>query len=89
MISKIFFSESGHTIFEYLVSESGEWQHWSEKVPSFDYPADSTPEYLSILVPNVDNVRMDFLMHAIMKQVALLVQPVLYVPQLSSKFSLF
>lgn len=66
---EIVFLDSGHTLFEYLVSESGEWQHWSEKVASFDYPADTTPEYLSILVPNVDNVRMDYLMHAIMKQV--------------------
>lgn len=32
------------------------------------YPKDSIPEYASILVPNVDNVRTDFLMHTIMKQ---------------------
>ena len=71
-------AEKGENIFEYLVNETGQWQHWSEKVPSYDYPPDSTPEYLSILVPNVDNVRMDYLMHAIMKQVLSLSR---YMPQ--------
>nr|XP_018669928.1 dynein heavy chain 5, axonemal-like isoform X1 [Ciona intestinalis]XP_026692815.1 dynein heavy chain 5, axonemal-like isoform X1 [Ciona intestinalis] len=59
---------AGENMFEYLVSESGEWQHWSDHVTTYDYPSDSTPEYLSILVPNVDNVRMDYLMHTVMKQ---------------------
>ena len=63
------FVAKGETIFEYLVDDQGKWMHWSQRVPSYDYPSDTTPEYLSILVPNVDNIRMDFLMHAIMKQV--------------------
>ncbi|XP_039266995.2 dynein axonemal heavy chain 8-like [Styela clava] len=57
-----------HTIFEYMVNDHGEWEHWSKRLPVYEYPTDSVPEYLSILVPNVDNVRMDFLMHNIMKQ---------------------
>ncbi|KAG2458608.1 DYH5 protein, partial [Polypterus senegalus] len=56
------------TIFEFVVNESGQWDHWSKKVPEYIYPKDSIPEYASILVPNVDNVRTDFLMHTIMKQ---------------------
>ena len=32
------------------------------------YPSNTTPVYSTILVPNVDNVRMDFLIHAIAKQ---------------------
>lgn len=32
------------------------------------YPSDSKPEYSSILVPNVDNVRTSFLMETIAKQ---------------------
>ena len=32
------------------------------------YPSDETPEYGSILVPNVDNVRTDFLIETITKQ---------------------
>ncbi|GAB1603059.1 dynein axonemal heavy chain 5 [Argonauta hians] len=61
-------AEDNDTIFEYLVSEDGAWQHWSEKVSSYIYPPDSTPEYTSILVPNVDNVRTDFLIGCISKQ---------------------
>ena len=32
------------------------------------YPTTSVPEYLSILVPNVDNTRTDFLIDTIAKQ---------------------
>ncbi|CAF3386329.1 unnamed protein product [Rotaria sp. Silwood1] len=57
------------TIFEYVVSpETGQWQHWSNRVPEYTYPKDSIPEYSSILVPNVDNVRTDFLIDTIAKQ---------------------
>ncbi|XP_040521760.1 dynein axonemal heavy chain 5 isoform X2 [Gallus gallus] len=56
------------TMFEFGISTSGQWEHWSKKVPEYIYPKDSVPEYTSILVPNVDSVRTDFLMHTIMKQ---------------------
>nr|XP_015210363.1 PREDICTED: dynein heavy chain 5, axonemal-like [Lepisosteus oculatus] len=61
-------TQGEETIFEFVVNESGEWEHWSKKVPEYIYPKDSVPEYASILVPNVDNVRTDFLMQTIMKQ---------------------
>jgi len=38
------------------------------QVPEYVYPKDTIPEYLSILVPNVDNVRTDFLIDTIAKQ---------------------
>lgn len=38
------------------------------QLPEYIYPKDSVPEYTSILVPNVDSVRTDFLMHTIMRQ---------------------
>ena len=56
------------TIFDYYVSEKAEWKHWSTKVEEYIYPSDHTPEYGSILVPNVDNVRTDFLIKTISKQ---------------------
>lgn len=57
------------TIFEYVVNiETGQWQHWSNRVPEYNYPKDSNPEYSSILVPNVDNIRTDFLIDTIAKQ---------------------
>ena len=38
------------------------------RVPNYTYPKDTVPEYTSILVPNVDNIRTDFLIGTIMKQ---------------------
>ena len=55
-------------MFEYLVDEQGAWQHWSSRVQEYTYPTDSVPEYASILVPNVDNVRSTFLIDTIAKQ---------------------
>ena len=59
---------SGDTIFEFKVNGAGQWEHWKRHVEEYVYPTDSTPIYASILVPNVDNVRMDFLIHTIAKQ---------------------
>ncbi|KAK3588114.1 hypothetical protein CHS0354_012171 [Potamilus streckersoni] len=56
------------TIFEYLVDDKGNWLHWSNRVEEYIYPNDSVPEYSSILVPNVDNVRSSFLIDTIAKQ---------------------
>ncbi|XP_055849438.1 dynein axonemal heavy chain 8 [Episyrphus balteatus] len=60
--------QPNETIFEYYVDENGNWQHWSTKIEQFIYPEDSIPEFSSILVPNVDNVRTAFLIHNIAKQ---------------------
>ena len=96
--------DGDNTIFEYLVNEAGEWEHWANRVrhirisilvlpniieiiitltmkqltafiiyiffqvPDYEYPSDSIPDYLTILVPNVDNVRTDFLIQTISKQ---------------------
>lgn len=38
------------------------------QVPEYLYPKDSIPDYLGILVPNVDNVRMEFLIETIARQ---------------------
>uniref|UniRef100_A0A3Q3MRY3 Dynein, axonemal, heavy chain 5 like n=1 Tax=Mastacembelus armatus TaxID=205130 RepID=A0A3Q3MRY3_9TELE len=61
-------TQDDQTIFEFTVNEQGQWEHWSNKVPEYVYPKDHVPDYSSILVPNVDNVRTDFLMQTIMKQ---------------------
>lgn len=59
---------SDETIFDFYVDQSGHWDHWNNKVEEYVYPSDHTPEYGSILVPNVDNVRTDFLIKTIAKQ---------------------
>lgn len=46
----------------------GNWEHWHNRVQEYTYPSDYKPEYSSILVPNVDNVRTSFLMETIAKQ---------------------
>lgn len=56
------------TIFEYFVDDEGEWQHWNTRVEEYSYPTDHKPQYATILVPNVDNVRTDFLINNIAKQ---------------------
>ena len=61
-------AESKDTIFEFKVDASGQWEHWSRHVAEYVYPTDSIPQYASILVPNVDNVRTDFLIDVIAKQ---------------------
>lgn len=60
--------QPGETIFEYVVSADGNWQHWNERVEEYIYPSDSVPEYAKILVPNVDNVRTAYLIDLIAKQ---------------------
>ncbi|XP_037533193.1 dynein heavy chain 5, axonemal [Nematolebias whitei] len=60
--------DSEDTMFDFHVTADGQWVHWNTKVDEYFYPSDSTPEYSSILVPNVDNVRTDFLIQTIAKQ---------------------
>ena len=36
-------SAKGDTIFEYTVSEAGEWVHWNSLVNKYNYPEDSVP----------------------------------------------
>ena len=59
---------STDSIFDYVVNDAGKWVHWTTKVLKYDYATDSVPIYTDILVPNVDNVRTDFLINTISKQ---------------------
>uniref|UniRef100_UPI00398F3537 dynein axonemal heavy chain 8-like n=1 Tax=Pristiophorus japonicus TaxID=55135 RepID=UPI00398F3537 len=60
--------DRAQTIFEFLVNQTGDWEHWHSRVQEYVYPTDSEPDYTSILVPNVDNVRTNFLVDIIAKQ---------------------
>ena len=55
------------SIFDYYVTDDGQWAHWTTRVGKYEYPSDSVPAFRSILVPNVDNTRTDFLMHTVAK----------------------
>ncbi|XP_043743727.1 dynein axonemal heavy chain 5 [Cervus elaphus] len=56
------------SMFDYYVGSDGKWMHWNTCTEEYVYPSNTTPEYGSILVPNVDNVRTDFLIKTIAKQ---------------------
>ena len=45
-----------------------DWVHWEKKVEEYVFPAYYEQDFYSILVPNVDNVRMIYLINLIMKQ---------------------
>uniref|UniRef100_UPI0037E892BB dynein axonemal heavy chain 8-like n=1 Tax=Semicossyphus pulcher TaxID=241346 RepID=UPI0037E892BB len=61
-------TQSGETMFEYMVNPNGDWSHWNNHVGQYVYPTDHVPDYASILVPNVDNTRTSFLLETIAKQ---------------------
>lgn len=56
------------TIFDFFVSQGGQWEPWKNLVTAYVYPETSTPEYSSILVPIVDNARIEYLIGTIANQ---------------------
>ncbi|CAH8603615.1 unnamed protein product [Dicrocoelium dendriticum] len=61
-------TESKDSSFDFLVSEAGDWIHWSERVGNFVYPHKDVLDTTNLLVPNVDNVRIEYLICVISKQ---------------------
>ncbi|NXP03754.1 DYH8 protein, partial [Thinocorus orbignyianus] len=59
---------TSQTMYEFYVTDYGDWEHWSKRVQEYVYPTDNVPDYASVLVPNVDNVRTQFLIDTIAKQ---------------------
>ncbi|CAB1339925.1 unnamed protein product [Coregonus sp. 'balchen'] len=45
-------TQPGETIFEYMVNQNGNWDHWNNYVVEYIYPTDYVPDYAAILVPN-------------------------------------
>lgn len=58
----------GSSIFDFFVTKTGAWEHWRTLVTNYLYPENATPDYLSILVPIVDNVRLDYLIGTVANQ---------------------
>ncbi len=68
--------QRGGSVYDYFVDRvSGEWRHWSARVPTFEYPGDTVPDFHGIMVPTIDNVRATFLLNALLAQQ----KPVLFV----------
>jgi dynein heavy chain len=50
-------------LFNYMVDvQTGEWRNWEDKVERYQYPTGDPPEFASILVPTVDNMRIEYLL---------------------------
>ncbi|XP_073412523.1 dynein axonemal heavy chain 8 [Dendrobates tinctorius] len=60
--------EARQSMFDFLVDENGDWEHWNKRVPHYSCPSNSIPDYSSILVPNIEIVRTQFLIDTITKQ---------------------
>ena len=55
----------GDTVYEYLVDEqSGQWQHWRERIPPWEYPSSTVerPKYAQLVIPTLDSVRYEHLL---------------------------
>lgn len=51
-------------MYEYLVNEaSGQWQHWRERIPAWQYPASvARPKFTQLVIPTLDSVRYERLL---------------------------
>lgn len=56
------------TIFDFYVTPSGQWEHWRNLVSVYVYPENTTPEFSTILVPIIDNARIEYLVGTIANQ---------------------
>ncbi len=55
--------EEGDTLFEWLVLDNGQWQHWKECVPSWEYPSkQERPKFAQLVIPTLDSVRFEKLL---------------------------
>lgn len=61
-------SHVGNILKWFFLWNIGEWEHWNNRVEEYIYPKDHNPDFLSILVPNVDNVRTDYLIQIVSSQ---------------------
>ncbi|KAK2720694.1 hypothetical protein QYM36_004548, partial [Artemia franciscana] len=55
-------------MFDFMVAEDGAWRHWEVLVEPFQYPECAVPDLGTMLVPNVDCVRTNYLLHTVAKQ---------------------
>lgn len=55
-------------VFDFYVKQPGKWELWDDLMTNYQYPDTATPDYSSILVPIIDNVRINYLIHCIAKQ---------------------
>jgi dynein heavy chain len=52
-------------LFDYVcdVESGGRWVHWNTRLQPYIYLKEETPEFSTILIPTVDNLRIEYLMN--------------------------
>eukprot|EP00768_Dysnectes_brevis_P002834 gnl/Dysnectes_brevis/2072_a2396_807.p1 GENE.gnl/Dysnectes_brevis/2072_a2396_807~~gnl/Dysnectes_brevis/2072_a2396_807.p1 ORF type:complete len:4631 (+),score=1942.19 gnl/Dysnectes_brevis/2072_a2396_807:116-13894(+) len=50
------------SVFDYFVSDAGQWKGWSEVMAHYEYPPDHDPSFNSILIPTMDNTCVSYLL---------------------------
>lgn len=55
-------------LFDFYVKHPGKWELWDDLMTNYIYPDTATPDYSNILIPIVDNVRINYLIYCIAKQ---------------------
>lgn len=58
------------TVYEYVVSETGEWQHWDQRIPAWQFPARGRGgrcRFAQMVVPTLDSVRYEHLLALVHK----------------------
>ena len=55
--------EAEDTLFEYTVSDAGEWVHWGKLVQPWEYPKSAeNPKFAQLNIPTLDSTRFDALL---------------------------
>ena len=50
-------------LFNFMVDKNtGEWVNWEDRLEPYIYPKGDVPEFATILVPTIDNIRIEYLL---------------------------
>jgi len=53
------------TVFNYFVSDDGQWVSWKDVVPEYVYPDSYDPPFSEILIPTIDNTSINYLLRKV------------------------
>lgn len=52
-------------VFDFFVNDKGKWDLWNSMLTNYEYPDYATPDFSSILIPILDNVRIQYLINLV------------------------
>tara|TARA_B110000971_G_scaffold138153_1_gene141273 strand:- start:167 stop:3592 length:3426 start_codon:yes stop_codon:yes gene_type:complete len=61
------FADASDTFFEFFVEhDTGEWTHWRNVVPTWEYPSsEEKPKFARLIIPTLDSVRLENLLRLV------------------------